>query len=87
MSFHTAKTIANAVVYGNSGSLFSKRYFSGQIPTMHISEIRRRKLREWIDSDPASLGNVEAWCSHSAGFFAPVVGSGVGTQKINSICY
>lgn len=33
-----------------------------------IHEIRRRRLREWIDTDPVSLGVVEAWCAYYSQF-------------------
>lgn len=31
---------------------------------MEPEEIRRLRLREWIDTDPYSNGDVEAWCVH-----------------------
>ncbi|WP_407280579.1 hypothetical protein U5817_09865 [Aromatoleum evansii] len=31
---------------------------------MDMAEIRRRRLRHWIDTDPHSLGNVEKWCDY-----------------------
>jgi len=33
-----------------------------------IHEIRRRRLREWIDTDDNSKGVVEAWCAHYSQF-------------------
>lgn len=35
---------------------------------MDIADIRRARLRQWINEDPASLGNVEAWCHHYSQF-------------------
>lgn len=35
---------------------------------MDIAEVRRRNLRAWIDQDPHSQGNVEAWCHHYSRF-------------------
>lgn len=31
---------------------------------MEIEEVRRLRLRQWIDIDPVSLGDVEKWCEH-----------------------
>lgn len=31
---------------------------------MEIEEIRRLRLRQWIDNDPVSQGDVEKWCNH-----------------------
>lgn len=33
-----------------------------------IHEIRRKRLREWIDTDPVSQGVVEAWCDYYSQF-------------------
>lgn len=33
-----------------------------------IHEIRRRRLREWIDTDDNSKGVVEAWCAYYSQF-------------------
>lgn len=35
---------------------------------MEESEIRRTRLRQWIDDDPVSRGNIEAWCRHYSQF-------------------
>lgn len=48
--------------------LFSKCYSCGDNANMDIAEIRRRNLRAWIDNDPASNGNVEAWCAYYSQF-------------------
>lgn len=37
---------------------------------MNIEDVRRLKLRQWIDTDPASMGDVEAWCSYYSKFAA-----------------
>lgn len=31
---------------------------------MEIEDIRRLRLRQWIDADPVSRGNVEKWCAY-----------------------
>ena len=38
------------------------------VQTMDISDIRRTRLRQWIDTDPVSKGDVEAWCAYYSGF-------------------
>lgn len=68
ISFHMAPTIANAVVFGNSNCWFASDSTCCPIGCMEISEIRQRNLRAWIDSDPHSMGNVEAWCAHYSQF-------------------
>lgn len=40
----------------------------GYVAAMEIDEIRRRRLREWIDTDPVSMGDVEAWCGYYSQF-------------------
>lgn len=40
----------------------------GYVASMEIDEIRRRRLREWIDTDPVSMGDVEAWCGYYSQF-------------------
>lgn len=42
---------------------------------MKLEEVRRLRLRHWIDTDPVSMGDVEAWCSHYSEF----VGEGENT--------
>ena len=66
--FPHGQTIALAVFVFNSTRLFSICYSSGDNSTMDIAEIRRRNLRAWIDNDPASKGNVEAWCAYYSQF-------------------
>lgn len=38
------------------------------VDSMDISDIRRTRLRQWIDTDPVSNGDVEAWCAYYSGF-------------------
>lgn len=38
------------------------------------TEIRRRNLRLWIDTDPRSRGNVSEWCNHYSQFIDPEQG-------------
>ncbi|THF65154.1 hypothetical protein [Pseudothauera rhizosphaerae] len=35
---------------------------------MEIAQIRRLRLRQWIDEDPCSKGNVTSWCNHYSQF-------------------
>lgn len=42
---------------------------------MEIEEVRRLRLRQWIDSDPVSLGDVEKWCNH----YSKLAAEGDGT--------
>jgi len=35
---------------------------------MDLYHVRRKRLRQWIDSDPVSLGVVKAWCSYYSRF-------------------
>lgn len=35
---------------------------------MDLDDIRRRNLRNWIDTAPESKGNVERWCAHYSRF-------------------
>ena len=40
----------------------------GYSDSMEIDGIRRLRLRAWIDHDPHSNGDVEAWCGHYSQF-------------------
>ena len=68
MFVHIPLTIAKAVHGNNSSRLFIQGCSVRQMTPMDIAEIRRKKLRQWIDTDPVSMGNVEAWCGHYSRF-------------------
>lgn len=69
-----AITIANANAPRNSNlisqqqALVFKPHGIVNHAVMDITDIRRRNLRDWIDSDPHSMGNVAAWCAHYSQF-------------------
>lgn len=48
---------------------------NGQNAGMEIEEVRRLRLRQWIDNDPVSLGDVEKWCNH----YSKLAAAGDGT--------
>lgn len=52
----------------NSMRLFHAHTHSCEMNPMETADIRRKNLRRWIDTDPVSRGNVEAWCSHYSRF-------------------